>query len=340
MIREAIHELVAGKHLSLENTKGVMGEILDGQAAPSQIASFLTAMRIKGESINEITACAAVMREKCVKLKYDGDALDIVGTGGDELFTFNISTISAFVCAGAGAAVAKHGNRSVSSKCGSADLLEALDININLDPRQSEDILNKLGVCFMSAVVYHPAMKIVSPVRKDLGIRTVFNIIGPLSNPADAKFQLLGVYNDDLVEPLAKVLSNLGLKRAAVVHGHDGSDEITLTGETRVCETHNGKIKNYFLSPEEFGFKRCSIKELTGGGPQDNAQIALDVLSGKEKGAKRDVVIFNSGVCLYLIKDNITIKEGIEIAQDSIDSGKAFAKLNEFKAMTNAAKRE
>jgi anthranilate phosphoribosyltransferase len=335
MIKEAIHELVDGKHLSLKTTQGIMGEILDGKATPAQIASFLTAMRIKGESIDEITACAMVMREKCIKIKHHSDTLDIVGTGGDELFTFNISTISAFVCSAAGVPSAKHGNRSVSSKCGSADLLEALGININLEPQQSEYVLRKTNMCFMNAVIYHPAMKIVSPVRKDLGIRTVFNIIGPLSNPANAKYQLLGVFKDDLVEPLAQVLANLGLKRAAVVHGHDGSDEITLTGETRVCETRNEKLKNYFLAPEDFGFKRCDVKDLVGGDPKENAKIAVDILNAKEKGPKRDVVLFNSGFCLYLAKDAISIGEGIALAREVIDSGKAFDKLNEFREITS-----
>ena len=336
MIKEAIHELVDGKHLSLEITQNVMAEILDGRATQAQIASFLTAMRMKGESIDEITACANVMRDKCIKIKSDRDVLDIVGTGGDELFTFNISTISAFVVSAAGIPVAKHGNRSVSSKCGSADLLEALGVNINLTPQKSQEILNGTGMCFMTAVIYHPAMKIVSPTRKDLAIRTVFNIIGPLSNPANAKYQLLGVFGDNLVEPLAQVLANLGLKRAAVVHGHDGSDEITLTGETRVCEAHNGKLKNYFLDPDEFGFKRCNIVDLVGGNPQDNAQIAVDILSGKEKGAKRDIVLFNAGFCLYLAKDKISIEEGIKQAAQVIDNGKALEKLEQYKALSNS----
>ncbi|MDR2860239.1 MAG: anthranilate phosphoribosyltransferase [Elusimicrobiota bacterium] len=339
MIRESIHDLVDGKHLSLDMTQGIMGEILEGKATPAQIASFLTAMRIKGESIDEITACAMVMREKCIKIDSGGNALDIVGTGGDELFTFNISTISSFVCAAAGIPVAKHGNRSVSSKCGSADLLDALGVNINLKPEESQEILRKIGICFMTAVIYHPAMKIVSPVRKDLGIRTVFNIIGPLSNPAGAKYQLLGVYDDALVEPLAQVLLNLGLKRAAVVHGHDGSDEITLTGETRVCEVYDGKLKNYFIDPEDFGFKKCKLSDLVGGDPKENAQIAIDVLSGKDKGAKRDVVLLNSGVCIYLAKEGISIKEGIALAAESIDSGKAFEKLNQFIKLSNSYKK-
>ncbi|MDR3049282.1 MAG: anthranilate phosphoribosyltransferase [Elusimicrobiota bacterium] len=336
MIKQVIHDLFLGQHLSLEATKTVMEEIMDAKATPAQIAAFLTAIRLKGETIEEITACAMVMREKCVKLKTETEVLDIVGTGGDELYTFNISTISSLVIAGGGVPVAKHGNRSVSSKCGSADLLEVLGVNINIPPEQSAQILKKIGIAFMTAVIYHPAMKNVSPVRKDLGVRTVFNILGPLANPAGATMQLFGVYDEKLVEPLAQVLSNLGAKRVAVVHGHDGSDEITMTSETRVCEIIDGKVKNYFIAPEEFDMQRCELKELVGGDPQINAKIALDILSGKERAAKRNAVLLNSAMCFHLAEPSLSLKDGIKKAQESIDSGKAFKKLEDFKKLSNS----
>jgi len=336
MIKQVIHDLFLGKHLSLKETKEVMAEIMDAKATPAQIAAFLTAIRLKGETIEEITACAMVMREKCIRLKTDREVLDIVGTGGDELYMFNISTIASIVVAAGKVPVAKHGNRSVSSKCGSADLLEALGVNINLTPEQSEEVLRKIGIAFMTAVIYHPAMKNVSPVRKDLGVRTVFNILGPLANPAGATRQLFGVYDENLVEPLAQVLANLGTKRLAVVHGHDGSDEITMTQETRVCEIIEGKIRNYFIAPEEFGMKRCELKDLVGGDPQINAKIALDILSGKEKGAKRDAVLLNAAMCFHLDDYNMSLKDGVQKAKESIDSGKAIEKLNAFKTMSNS----
>ncbi|MDR2191406.1 MAG: anthranilate phosphoribosyltransferase [Endomicrobium sp.] len=330
MIKQAINEILNGKHLSLESTKEVMFEIMNGQTTPAQIGSFLTAMRLKGETIDEITACAIVMREKALKLNPGRDVLDIVGTGGDELFSFNISTVSSFVIAAGGVPVAKHGNRSVSSKCGSADVLEALGVNINITAEQSQKILNEIDVCFMVASLYHCAMKYVAPIRKELGARTIFNILGPLANPAGANMQLLGVYDENLVEPLARVLSNLGVKRAVVVHGHDGLDEITLTSATTVCEVSYGKLNSYFITPEQFGFKRCELKDLEGGDPQENAKIALDILSAKERGAKRDVVLLNSAICLYMANDNITMRECVKKAANIIDEGKALQKLNDF----------
>ncbi|AIZ55956.1 anthranilate phosphoribosyltransferase [Candidatus Methanoplasma termitum] len=336
MIERAIYDIVAGKHLSLDDTKEVMLQIMDGKATDAQMGAFLAAMRLKGETIEEITACAEVMREKSMKLHPKTDVLDIVGTGGDELFTFNISTVSSFVVAAAGVPVAKHGNRSVSSKCGSADVLEALGANITLNAEQSERVLNKVGMCFMLSQVYHSAMKHVAHVRKELGVRTIFNILGPLANPAGANMQLLGVYDENLVEPLARVLSNLGVKRAMVVHGHDGLDEITLTKTSTICEVSDGMLNSYFVTPEQFGLTRCKIEDLVGGGPPENAEIARNILSG-EKGPKRDIVVMNAACCIYMGKNNITMRECVRLAQELLDNGSAMRKLEEFVRATNEA---
>ena len=324
MIQKAIHELVENKNLDFETTKEVMDEIMSGNATQAQISSFLTALRMKGETIDEI------MRDKAVKLSPPFPVMDIVGTGGDEVGTFNISTTSAFVAAAGGIRVAKHGNRSVSSKSGAADVLENLGANVALDAKQNENILNKTGMCFMFAPVYHSSMKYAAPVRKEMGVRTVFNILGPLSNPAAATMQLLGVYDKNLVEPLAKVLGNLGVTRGVAVCGEDGLDEITLTGETTVCEIRFGETSCYTISPEQFGMKRCELSELVGGSPADNAQITRDILSGRETGPKRDVVLLNAGMSLYLGIDGITLQEGIDMARDLIESKKAQAKFDEF----------
>jgi anthranilate phosphoribosyltransferase len=298
------------------------------------MGAFLAAMRLKGETIEEITACAEVMREKCIKLYPKTDVIDIVGTGGDELYTFNISTVSSFVVAAGGLPVAKHGNRSVSSKCGSADVLEALGANIMLSAEQSERVLSKTNICFMLAQVYHSAMKHVAHVRRELGVRTVFNILGPLANPAGANMQLLGVYDESLVEPLASVLLNLGVKRAMVVHGHDGLDEITLTGTSTICEVTAKRLNSYFITPEQFGLERCQLSDLTGGDPEENAEIARQILGG-EKGPKRDTVVLNAACCLYMGQNNVTMRECVRKAQELIDSGKAMDKLNAFIRATN-----
>jgi len=337
MIQKAIYDIVNKENLTLDMTKAVMNEIMDGQATDAQISSFLTSMRLKGETIDEITACAMVMREKCQKLNPKKDVLDIVGTGGDELATFNISSVSAIVIASAGVPVAKHGNRSVSSKCGSADLFEALGVNINLTPAQCEEILEKSGICFLMAQNFHSSMKYVAKVRKELGIRTIFNILGPLANPAKARYQLLGVYDENLVEPMARVLANLGVKRAMVVHGHDGLDEVTLSDTTTICEINNGKLNSFFITPEQFGLERSPLSEIVGGTPPENAKIALDILSG-QKGAKRDTVVLNSAVCLYMFYNDVTLKECVKIAQNMIDSGKALNKLNEFIRLSQSYK--
>ncbi|SHJ04100.1 anthranilate phosphoribosyltransferase [Desulfosporosinus lacus] len=334
MIMNAIYKIVNGQDLDLNTTKAVMEQIMNGEATNAQIGSFLTAMRMKGESIEEITACAMVMREKCTKLKTGMDVLDIVGTGGDEANTFNISTISALVVSAAGVPVAKHGNRSVSSKCGSADLLEALGVKIDINAEKSEQILRKIGLCFMFAPTYHASMKYAAPVRRELAVRTIFNILGPLANPAGANTQLLGVYDENLVEPLARVLSNLGVKRAMVVHGHDGLDEVTLCSTTTVCEVFEGKLNSFFLDPEQLGFKKCTPEELVGGNPDENAKIALDILNG-EKGPKRDIVLLNTAVCLYMFHSHTTLRDCVRLAAEIIDSGKAKAQLERFIALSN-----
>lgn len=334
MIEKAIEQILLGESLSASTARAVMLEMMEGQATDSQMGAFLAAMRLKGETIDEITACATVMREKCLKLTPQGDVLDIVGTGGDGLYSFNISTVSSFVVAAGGVPVAKHGNRSVSSKCGSADVLEALGANISISAAQSEQVLAQTGICFMLAQVYHAAMKHVAHVRRELGVRTIFNILGPLANPAGANLQLLGVYDENLVEPLASVLNNLGVKRAMVVHGHDGLDEITLTGTSTICEVAEGRLNSYFITPEQFGLQRCRLEDLTGGGPAENAEIARRILSG-EKGPKRDTVVLNAACCLYMGKNDITMRECVRLAQELLDNGKALQKLEEFVQATN-----
>lgn len=334
MIQEAIHEAIEKKNLTFEKTRKVMDEIMQGEATQAQIAAFLTALRMKGETIEEITACAVSMREHCSRLSHNLDVLDIVGTGGDEAFTFNISTIAAFVIAAAGIPVAKHGNRSVSSKCGSADLLEALGVKLDLTAEQNKAVLDKTGMCFMFAPIYHTSMKYAAPVRREIKARTIFNILGPLSNPAGATIQLLGVYDRNLVEPLCKVLNNLGVKRAMVVYGNDGLDEITMSSTTTVCELKNGEFSNYELNPSEFGLSLCKRSDLTGGDASENARIAQDILNG-EKSHKRNAVLLNASACLNMAGKADSIADGIAIAEELIDSGKAFSQMQAFIRATN-----
>lgn len=335
MIKEAVKEIAEGKNLSYEMAEAVMNEIMSGKASDIEISSYLTALRMKGETTDEITACAEGMRKAGIHLKHNGmEVLEIVGTGGDEAFTFNISTVSGFVVSAAGVPVAKHGNRSVSSKCGAADCLESLGVKLDIPVEKSEKILHDIGMCFMFAQKYHSSMKYVAPVRKALGLRTVFNILGPLANPADAEYQLMGVYDEKLLKPMAEVLSKLGVKRAMTVHGGDGLDEITMTTVTKACLVDNGKITEMVINPEDYGFRLCKSDELVGGNPQINKQIALDILSGKEKGAKRDVVILNSAVCLFIAGKG-TIAECIDIAEKQIDSGKAMKQLEMFVKLSN-----
>lgn len=335
-IQNALLKAADGYDLSLEETRGVMDTSMSGQATDAQIASFITAMRMKGETVEEITACALVLRDKCQRLEPQQDVLDIVGTGGDRANTFNISTTSAFVIASAGVPVAKHGNRSVSSKCGAADCLEALGARLDVPRQRSEAILQELGFCFLFAPLYHSSMKYAGPVRKQLGLRTLFNIIGPLTNPAGATMQLLGVYDENLVEPMAKVLANLGVKRAMVVHGHDGLDEATLTTSSTLCELIDGRMNSFFLDPAQLGLKRCQKEDLVGGSPAENAQLTLDILSGRDRGPKRDAVLLNSALCIYLGKGQKVLRDCLAEAADIIDSGKALAKLQRFVELTQA----
>lgn len=336
MIQQAIYKLLNKEDLSLEMTKYVMEEIMSGNATNAQIAGFLTSMRMKGETIDEITASAMVMRKFGTKLNHEGDVLDIVGTGGDEANTFNISTISSLLISAAGIPVAKHGNRSVSSKCGSADVLEALGVKIDIPVEKSESILREIGICFMFAPYYHSSMKYAAPVRKELGVRTIFNILGPLSSPANANLQLLGVYDENLVEPMARVLANLGVKRAMVVHGHDGLDEVSLSTKSTVCEVNQGQVNSFFLDPHQFGFEYCNKEDIIGGNPAENAEIALRILNG-EMGPKRDIILLNTAVCLYMSYNNITLRECVKLAAEMIDSGKAIRKLEEFIRLSNAS---
>ncbi|HAV43528.1 TPA: anthranilate phosphoribosyltransferase [bacterium] len=333
MIREAISRVVLKEDLSEEEAVEVMDEIMAGQATPAQIASFITALRMKGETIKEITGLARVMRQKAVKIKTDGRIIvDTCGTGGDGAYTFNISTAAAFVVAGAGIKVAKHGNRSVSSKCGSADVLMELGVNLEIPPEKIEGCLREIGIAFLFAPLLHEAMKYAIEPRREIGIRTVFNILGPLTNPADASCQVLGVYDAQLTEPLAKVLRNLGSHHALVVHGMDGLDEITLTQETQVSELVDNEVKTYFLKPEDFGFTRCQSEDLRGGECGENARILLDVLEGKP-GPCRDVVLLNAAAGL-VVAGAEDFNAGIELAEEAIESGLAKEKLESLRRYT------
>jgi anthranilate phosphoribosyltransferase len=338
MIQQAIAKAVDGVDLSTQEARGAMDEIMSGTATPIQIAGYLTALRIKGETVDEITESARVMREKALSVDGGRDALDIVGTGGGCAFTFNISTVSSIVAAAAGVKIAKHGNRSVSSKCGAADLLEALGVKLDITPEQAGKVLKDTGICFMFAQVYHKSMKYAAVPRRELGIRTIFNILGPLANPALAQLQILGVYNKELAEPLANVLSNLGVKRAMVVcGGTDGNsiDELSLCGETYVCELCDGKIDKYTLYRGDFGLPACKLSDITGGDSGTNARITRSIFAG-EKGAMRDTVLVNAAAAIYIAGKAKTLREGVDIAARMIDSGKAAQKLEEFVKATNS----
>lgn len=334
MIKEAIAQLVKREDLTSEVMEQVMEEIMTGEATDAQKASFLTALSMKGETIDEITSAAKVLRSHCERFLNDMDVLEIVGTGGDGSNTINISTLSSVVVSAAGIPVAKHGNRAASSKCGTADCLEALGVKIDCAPARSAQILKDINLCFLFAQKYHPAMRFVGAVRKEMGIRTLFNVLGPLANPACATMQLFGVYSEELVEPLAHVLRNLGVKRAMVVYGRDSMDEISLSAETKVCEFKNDEFKSYVIKPEDLGLTRCNKEDLVGGTPQENAAIVNDILGGA-KGPKTDVVLLNAGAAIYLASDGITLKDGIEKAREIIVSGKAKKQLKEFIEETN-----
>lgn len=333
MIQEAIVKLTKKENLSYELAEASMDEIMGGKATPVQMSAFLVAMSMKGETIEEITACAAGMRRHCVRLLHNQDVLEIVGTGGDHSNSFNISTTSSLVISAAGVPVAKHGNRAASSKSGAADVLEALGVKISIDPQKSAQVLQKIGLCFLFAQNYHLSMKYVAPVRKELTIRTIFNILGPLTNPAGANMELMGVYEESLVEPLARVLANLGVKKAMVVYGQDGLDEISLSAPTTVCEVNNGSFQSYVITPEQFGFTRCQKEELTGGSPQENAEIALRILKG-EKGPKRDAVVLNSAAAVHIAK-GISMEEAVRQVEETIDSHRALVQLEAFVELTN-----
>ena len=334
MIKEAIAKAVKREDLSEQMMEQVMNEIMDGEATDAQKASFLTAMSMKGETIDEITTAAKVMRNHCERFLNDMDVLEIVGTGGDGSNTFNISTLASIVVSAAGVPVAKHGNRAASSKCGTADCLEALGVKLDVAPARSAQILQENNLCFLFAQKYHPAMRFVGSVRKEMGIRTIFNILGPLANPAGATMQLLGVYSEELVEPLARVLSNLGVKKAMVVYGTDSIDEISMSAPTKVCEIMNGNFSCYEITPEQFGFKRCNKDELVGGTPEENAQIARDILSGAE-GPKTDAVIMNAGAALYIANDDMSFEKALDVARQTLKSGEANAQLKRFIEATN-----
>lgn len=334
MIREAIISLGNKEDLSYDTAKLVMDEIMGGQASDIQLSAYLTALAMKGETIDEITGSAEGMRAHCIRLLHDMDVLEIVGTGGDQSNSFNISTTSALVISAGDVPVAKHGNRAASSKCGAADVLEALGVNITIPPEKSTDLLDKINICFLFAQNYHLSMKYVAPVRRELGIRTIFNILGPLTNPAGASMQVMGVYEEALVEPLARVLSKLGVKSAMVVYGQDVLDEISMSAPTTVCEVKDGEYRSYVIEPEQFGFAKCGKEELAGGTPQENAAITKAILAG-EAGPKRNAVALNAGAGLYVAGKAASLEEGVRMAEKLIDTGAAKARLDEFIKMSN-----
>lgn len=334
MIKEAIQLLSKREDLTVDIMSAVMEEIMTNEATDAQKAAFLTALALKGETIEEITAAAKIMRNHCERFLNDADVLEIVGTGGDGANTFNISTLASIVTSACGIPVAKHGNRAASSKCGTADCLEALGVKIDLPPEESKKVLEDINICFLFAQKYHPAMRFVGGVRGEIGIRTLFNILGPLANPAGASFQLLGVYSEELVAPLAHVLKNLGVKRAMAVHGLDCIDEISLSAPTKVCEFKGNVMKTYEITPEQFGFTRCCKEDLAGGSPMENADIARKILEG-EKGPKTDAVLLNAGAAIYVAKGDITIEEGIALARQTLESGRAKQQLDAFIRHTN-----
>ncbi|MBI3015159.1 MAG: anthranilate phosphoribosyltransferase [Candidatus Tectomicrobia bacterium] len=349
MILEALQRVVERKNLTQEEAVLVMDEIMSGKATDVQIAAFLAALRMKGETVEELTGFARVMREKVVPIRAAHEVaagvsgterellVDTAGTGGDARGTFNVSTATAFVAAGAGLTVAKHGNRSVSSLCGSADVIEAMGIHLDITPQQVGRCIDEIGIGFLFAPLLHLAMKYVMVARREMRIRTVFNILGPLTNPAKAGAQILGVYDGNLTEPMAQVLRDLGSKRVFVVHGDDGLDEISNTGRTKVSEVHDGQVKTYYVTPEDFGMQRATMADLQGGDVKDNARIVLDILRG-EKGPKRDIVLINSAAALVAGGKAQDFLEGAALARESIDSGAAMGKFEALRALTQSFK--
>lgn len=342
MIKEAIVKIVNKEDLTYDEAYTVMNEIMSGETTPTQNAAFLAALSTKSakaETTDEIAGCAAAMRDNATKVDTGMDIFEIVGTGGDNAQSFNISTTSALVAAAGGMKVAKHGNRAASSLCGTADCLEALGVNIQQSPERCIELLNEAGMCFFFAQKYHTSMKCVGPIRKELGFRTVFNILGPLTNPGSPKMQLLGVYDEYLVEPLAQVLISLGVKRGMVVYGKDKLDEISMSAPTAVCEFKDGWFKSYTIAPEDFGFERCTKEDLKGGTPEENAKITRDILGGA-KGHKRNAVLMNAGAALYIGGKAETLKDGIALAAEIIDSGKALETLDKLIEVSNRPEEE
>lgn len=332
MIKEAIVKIVDKQDLSYKEAYSVISEIMSGKTTQVQNAAFLAALSTKStkaETIEEISGCASAMRDHAIKVVHDMELLEIVGTGGDGAQSFNISTTSALVVAAAGVKVAKHGNRAASSQCGTADCLEALGVNLDQSPQKCIELLKSVGICFFFAQKYHTSMKYVGSIRKELGIRTVFNILGPLTNPASPSMQLLGVYDESLVEPLARVLYSLGVKKGMVVYGQDRLDEISLSAPTTICEFKDSTYKKYVINPEDFGFERCSKSDLAGGTPAENAEITRQILRG-EKGAKRNAVLLNAGAALYIAGKANTPEEGVALVASLIDSGAAMETLEKF----------
>ena len=337
MIQEAIVKIVSKEDLTYDEAYQVMNEIMSGETSPTQNAAFLAALSTKStraETIQEITGCAAAMRDHAVKVDAGPDLFEIVGTGGDNAHSFNISTTAALIAASGGMRVAKHGNRAASSLSGTADCLEALGVNIQQGPGRCRELLDEAGMCFFFAQKYHTSMKYVGAIRRELGFRTVFNILGPLTNPGSPSVQLLGVYDEYLVEPLAKVLTSLGVKRGMVVYGQDKLDEISLSAPTSVCEFRDGWFRSHTITPEEFGFTRCAKSDLRGGTPDENAQITLDILRGKS-GPKSDAALLNAGAALYLGGKAETIQDGVTLARELIASGKALATLEKVRKISN-----
>ena len=337
MIKEAIVKIVNKQDLTYDEAYTVMNEIMSGETSPTQNAAFLAALSTKSakaETTDEIAGCAAAMRAHATKVETDMELFEIVGTGGDNAGSFNISTTSALVAAAGGVKVAKHGNRAASSMCGTADCLEALGVNIEQSPAKCIELLNEVGMCFFFAQKYHSSMKYVGAIRRELGFRTVFNILGPLTNPGTPSMQLLGVYDEYLVEPLAQVLVNLGVKRGMVVYGQDKLDEISMSSTTKICEVRDGWFKSFVIKPEDFGFERCTKEELKGGTPEENAKITLAILNG-EKGPKRNAVLLNAGASLYIGGKAESFKDGVKLAAEIIDSGKALETLNKFIEVSN-----
>jgi len=334
IIKEATTKLMAQENLSYQQARSVMNQIMNGEASPIQMAAFLAALGTKGETIEEITGCAAGMRANSTRVTHDFDLLEIVGTGGDGSNSFNISTTASIVIASAGVKVAKHGNRAASSKSGAADCLEALGVNIHLSPEKCVNLLQDIGICFFFAQNYHSSMKHVAPVRKEMGTRTIFNILGPLTNPASPTLQVLGVYSEALVEPLAHVLANLGVKRGMVVYGQDSLDELSISSATTICEFCDNAFQTYQIHPEDFGFQICQKSELLGGSPEENAQITLDILNGKV-GAKRQAILLNAGAGLYIAGKTESLQDGVSLAAALIDSGKAIKKLEDLISQSN-----